>query len=109
MACGFGRGKRALPMAVWVNSAGIKGSHGLWRWEIAEFQQRCGEGSKWLFDIVERYGGSVSAEHGFGLLKKESLHYSRSELEVPIMRQIKKVFDPQGIVNPGRISFWQAR
>jgi len=38
MACGFGRGKRALPMAVWVNSAGFRSSQGPWRWEIAEFQ-----------------------------------------------------------------------
>ena len=70
---------------------------------IADFQQRCGEVSKWVFDIVQRYGGSVSAEHGVGLLKKEYLHYSRSELEVSIMRQIKKAFDPQGIMNPGKI------
>ena len=68
-----------------------------------EFQQRCGEVSKWVFDIVQRYGGSISAEHGVGLLKKDYLHYSRSELEVSIMRQIKKAFDPLGIMNPGKI------
>ena len=70
---------------------------------MPEFQQRCGEVSKWVFEIVQRYGGSVSAEHGVGLLKKDYLHYSRSELEVSIMRQIKKAFDPQGIMNPGKI------
>lgn len=70
---------------------------------MAEFQQRCGEVSKWVFDIVQRYGGSISAEHGVGLLKKDYLHYSRSELEITIMRQIKKAFDPQGIMNPGKI------
>ena len=70
---------------------------------MAEFQQRCGEVSKWVFDIVQRYGGSISAEHGVGLLKKDYLHYTRSELEVAIMRQIKKAFDPQGIMNPGKI------
>ena len=70
---------------------------------MAEFQQRCGEVSKWVFDIVQRYGGSISAEHGVGLLKKPYLHYSRSELEVSIMRQIKKAFDPAGIMNPGKI------
>jgi FAD/FMN-containing dehydrogenase len=70
---------------------------------IADFQQRCGEVSKWVFDIVQRYGGSVSAEHGVGLLKKAYLHYSRSALEIAIMRQIKQVFDPQGIMNPGKI------
>ncbi len=68
-----------------------------------EFQQRCGEVSKWVFAIVQRYGGSIAAEHGVGLLKKDYLHYSRSELEVSIMRQIKKAFDPLGIMNPGKI------
>lgn len=38
MACGFGRGKRELPIALWVNSEVIKGSQGRRRWEIAEFQ-----------------------------------------------------------------------
>jgi len=68
-----------------------------------EFQLRCGEVSKWVFDIVQRYGGSISAEHGVGLLKKDYLHYSRSELEIEIMRQIKRAFDPAGIMNPGKI------
>ena len=68
-----------------------------------EFQRRCGEVSKWVFEIVQRHGGSISAEHGVGLLKKNYLHYSRSPLEIEIMRQIKGVFDPQGIMNPGKI------
>jgi FAD/FMN-containing dehydrogenase len=70
---------------------------------MADFQQRCGDVSQWVFEIVQRYGGSVSAEHGVGLLKKDYLHYSRSELEVSIMRDIKKAFDPAGIMNPGKI------
>ena len=70
---------------------------------LEEFQKRCGEVSKWVFAIVQRYGGSVSAEHGVGLLKKDYLLYSRSALEVSIMRQIKKAFDPLGIMNPGKI------
>jgi FAD/FMN-containing dehydrogenase len=70
---------------------------------MEEFQSRCGGVSKWLFEIVERYGGSVSAEHGVGLLKKEYLPYCRSDLEIQIMRQIKQAFDPAGIMNPGKI------
>ncbi len=70
---------------------------------VDEFRAQCGEVSKWVFEIVQRYGGSVSAEHGVGLLKKDYLAYSRSPLEIEIMRQIKKVFDPQGIMNPGKI------
>ena len=45
----------------------------------------------------------MSAEHGVGLLKKDYLGYSRSEVEIGLMRQIKKAFDPQGIMNPGKI------
>ena len=70
---------------------------------MEDFQQRCGEVSKWVFEIVQRYEGSVSAEHGVGLLKKDYLHYSRSPLEIEIMRAIKLAFDPQGIMNPGKI------
>ena len=70
---------------------------------IDEFQRRCGEVSKWVFEIVQRYGGSISAEHGVGLLKKDYLHYSRSPVEIEIMKQIKRAFDPQGIMNPGKI------
>lgn len=68
-----------------------------------EFVSRCNQVSQWVFDIVQRYGGSVSAEHGIGLLKKDYLNYSRSAEEVALMRQIKQVFDPAGIMNPGKI------
>jgi FAD/FMN-containing dehydrogenase len=68
-----------------------------------EFKARCGNVSLWVFDIVKRYGGSISAEHGVGLLKKEYLGYTRSELEIDIMRKVKAAFDPQGIMNPGKI------
>jgi FAD/FMN-containing dehydrogenase len=70
---------------------------------VEEFQRRCGEVSKWVFEIVRRYGGSISAEHGVGLLKKDYLQYSVSEAEIAIMRQIKLAFDPLGIMNPGKI------
>jgi FAD/FMN-containing dehydrogenase len=70
---------------------------------MEDFQQRCGEVSRWVFEIVQRYGGSISAEHGVGLLKKDYLHYSRSQVEISIMRAIKGAFDPQGIMNPGKI------
>ena len=70
---------------------------------MEEFQRRCGEVSRWVFEIVQRYGGSVSAEHGVGLLKKDYLPYSVSAPEIDIMRQIKRAFDPLGIMNPGKI------
>ncbi len=68
-----------------------------------EFQARCAQVSTWVFEIVQRYGGSISAEHGVGLLKRDYLSYSRSTVEIELMRQIKQVFDPQGIMNPGKV------
>jgi FAD/FMN-containing dehydrogenase len=70
---------------------------------IDEFQTRCGAVSQDVFAAVARHGGSISAEHGVGLLKKPYLRYSRSEAEIELMRQIKRVFDPAGIMNPGKI------
>lgn len=70
---------------------------------VPEFHERCHEVSRWVFEIVQRYGGSISAEHGVGLLKKDYLSYGRAPAEIELMRQIKRVFDPNGIMNPGKI------
>ncbi|GAB5412724.1 MAG: FAD-binding oxidoreductase [Congregibacter sp.] len=70
---------------------------------LDEFQTRCGEVSVGVFDAVARHGGSISAEHGVGLLKKPYLSYSRSEAEIALMAQLKRVFDPEGIMNPGKL------
>lgn len=68
-----------------------------------EFFDKCATVSEWVFEIVQRLGGSVSAEHGVGLLKKPYLHYSRSKSEIAAMRAIKAVFDPANILNPGKV------
>ena len=68
-----------------------------------EFFQRCGEVSKWVFEIVARYNGSISAEHGVGMTKKPYLGYSRSEEDIDAMKAIKAVFDPNNIMNPGKL------
>jgi|TARA_B110000902_G_scaffold118_2_gene155 FAD/FMN-containing dehydrogenase len=67
------------------------------------FLEQCNRVSRWIFEIVEKYRGSVSAEHGVGLLKKSYLPYSRSHTEIALMKQVKQVFDPKGIMNPGKI------
>lgn len=67
------------------------------------FFEQCHRVSQWIFEIVEKYQGSVSAEHGVGLIKKDYLHYSRSNQEVGLMRHIKAAFDPNGIMNPGKV------
>ncbi|AKH68468.1 FAD/FMN-dependent dehydrogenase [Spongiibacter sp. IMCC21906] len=68
-----------------------------------EFFEKCGRVSTGVFEIVQHYGGSVSAEHGVGLLKKNYLGYSRSPEEIALMKQVKQVFDPNGVMNPGKI------
>lgn len=67
------------------------------------FFEQCSEVSLEVFDIVERFGGSVSAEHGVGLLKKPYLKYTRSAAEIAAMKAIKQVFDPKGVMNPGKV------
>lgn len=56
-----------------------------------------------LFALVAQFSGSISAEHGVGLLKRDFLHYSRSQEEIGLMQQIKHAFDPHGILNPGKV------
>jgi FAD/FMN-containing dehydrogenase len=68
-----------------------------------EFFERCGKVSKWVFEITEKYDGSVSAEHGVGMTKKPYLKYTRSEAELGYMKAVKLAFDPKGVMNPGKI------
>jgi FAD/FMN-containing dehydrogenase len=56
-----------------------------------------------VYGLVRRWQGSISAEHGIGVLKRAWLGYSRSEDELATMRLIKRALDPHGILNPGKI------
>ena len=70
---------------------------------VEDFYKRCDEVSERVFDLVRKFGGSISAEHGIGMLKKPYLHYSRGAVELDYMKAIKQVFDPQNIMNPGKL------
>jgi len=70
---------------------------------VEEFARICGGVSEQVAALVADFGGSISAEHGIGLLKKDYIGYSRSATELALMQQIKQVFDPQGIMNPGKL------
>lgn len=67
------------------------------------FFANCGRVSEEVFEIVGQMGGSVSAEHGVGLAKKAALTYSRSEEEMSYLKGMKAVFDPNGVMNPGKL------
>lgn len=65
------------------------------------------EKSEFILDKIFRYvieeGGTISGEHGIGITKKRFLKYQYNELEIEIFRRIKKVFDPENLLNPGKI------
>ncbi len=71
--------------------------------EPSAFFEKCAKVSDLVFEIVEKHGGSISAEHGVGLLKKPYLHYSRPASEIAYMKAIKNIFDPNNIMNPGKL------
>ncbi|MEC8166964.1 MAG: FAD-binding oxidoreductase [Pseudomonadota bacterium] len=71
--------------------------------QIEEFKARCNVVSTDIFDAIKTLGGSVSAEHGVGTLKAPYLGYSKSDSEIDAMRAIKAIFDPDGILNPGKV------
>ncbi|CAM2157804.1 FAD-binding oxidoreductase [Paraburkholderia tropica] len=56
-----------------------------------------------VYRAVADVGGSISAEHGIGVVKRDFLHHSRSAGEIALMRELKKLLDPAGVLNPGRI------
>ncbi|PJZ54022.1 FAD-binding oxidoreductase [Leptospira adleri] len=68
-----------------------------------EFFKRCKSVDPDMFRLLQKYHGSISAEHGIGLLKKDFLHFSRTEAEILLMKEIKKSMDPKNIMNPGKV------
>ncbi|KAA1178221.1 FAD-binding oxidoreductase [Rhizobium tropici] len=69
----------------------------------AEFIGRWREINKIVHGLVLQHGGSISAEHGIGQLKRDELATIRSDIEMDLMRRIKAAFDPAGIMNPGKV------
>jgi len=56
-----------------------------------------------VYELVASYNGSISAEHGIGAMKTHALHYSKNEVSIAWMKKIKELFDPRGIMNPGKV------
>jgi FAD/FMN-containing dehydrogenase len=54
-----------------------------------------------VLELVGEFGGSISAEHGVGVAKRQWLHLTRSPEEIAVMAAVKDAFDPRGILNPG--------
>jgi FAD/FMN-containing dehydrogenase len=73
--------------------------------DLAEdaFIAQCEHVTRLLAATLQRHGGSISAEHGIGLVKRAYLESTRSAAEIALMRGVRKVFDPHGILNPGKL------
>lgn len=71
--------------------------------DAAEFAQRGAALERAIHDLVARYGGSFSAEHGIGQLKRGELERYKSPVALDVMRAIKHALDPRGIMNPGKV------
>jgi FAD/FMN-containing dehydrogenase len=69
----------------------------------AAFLAKAKEADRDLFDLVKAHAGSVSAEHGIGLLKKPWLGWTRSPAEIAAMKAVKHALDPSNLLNPGKI------
>jgi FAD/FMN-containing dehydrogenase len=74
--------------------------------DAAGFETRVEELDTALCELIQSYNGSISAEHGIGLLKKRLLHLQRDPVQIELMKAIKHTFDPANIFNPGKIVDW---
>ena len=71
--------------------------------DTADYLARWHEVNAVVFEIVLRMGGSISAEHGIGVLKRDELPDVKDPTAIALMRAIKAQFDPLGIMNPGKV------
>jgi len=90
----FGHYGDGSPHLNFLNSAGLIPQE--FHQEVDRFEQE-------LYPLLLKYRGSVSAEHGVGLLKKNWILYSRTPAELQLYKSVKKAFDPMGLLNPGKI------
>jgi FAD/FMN-containing dehydrogenase len=67
------------------------------------FLARWAEFNHIVHDLVQCFGGSISAEHGIGRLKRDELPRYKSALEIELMRRVKRALDPEGLMNPDKV------
>jgi FAD/FMN-containing dehydrogenase len=67
------------------------------------FLERWDEVNAVVFEVVKKYGGSISAEHGVGVIKRDVLPQYKDPVAIELMRGIKHLLDPNGILNPGKV------
>lgn len=67
------------------------------------FQSRRGEVARVIHDLVANLGGSISAEHGLGVMKRDEILRYKSAAELDTMRALKRALDPNNVLNPGKV------
>ena len=72
-------------------------------WNTADWQLKTDSVNKVVLDVVARYHGSFSAEHGLGQLKNHEMALYKAPLEIDVMRCVKQALDPQGLMNPHKL------
>jgi FAD/FMN-containing dehydrogenase len=68
-----------------------------------EYLKRWDDVNAVVFAVVKKYGGSISAEHGVGVVKRELLPSVKDPVALDLMRTLKRTLDPKGILNPGKV------
>ena len=71
--------------------------------EARAFYAQSQEVNRAVYDVVTALGGSISAEHGLGVLKRDEIRRYKSALELELMRSVKRTLDPFGVMNPGKV------
>ena len=69
----------------------------------ATLMERREQVNRIVYDVVDALGGSISAEHGLGQLKREEIRRHKDAVELELMRTVKRALDPQGLMNPGKL------
>jgi FAD/FMN-containing dehydrogenase len=68
-----------------------------------EYLKRWNDVNAVVFAVVKKYGGSISAEHGIGVMKRDLLPLVKDPVALDLMRSLKRLLDPKGILNPGKV------
>jgi FAD/FMN-containing dehydrogenase len=92
------------PNAIWVVFGHVADSNIHINVAVPDMNDAAKKGIQGLvYDLVSRLGGSISAEHGIGRIKRPYLALTRTQPELALMAQMKQALDPAGILNPGRV------